>query len=342
MFINAEIQQMTLDNDEDTAAASRAAHSANSSPRGSLISSPRGSLTPNNSSYNQLLSATPSKNKQIERSNSTDLWLLRGIRSYFLASVTISFGTVAQCAIMSPLANVLDTFVLGKRKSENSYTLLFDRFGGFCWYCLSSTFNGGSINSSSKGSAGLNGFSKMSLESSSNENDNNYKNIFSRDFLLSSADYISTRWNELAMVYVAQYYKNFQSAAIEVNKNIEGISKILRQDCTSLLTSSFSTVISLAVTIAIGLLIELTRSASNIDNSAKGDNENDDNVDFFIFKHLFLCFCLAHAIIETVVEVDRAAIRAVYITFAEKPESLSQSFPIVFHRLCRLRDDDNF
>jgi hypothetical protein len=34
----------------------------------------------------------------------------------------------------------------------------------------------------------------------------------------------------------------------------------------------------------------------------------------------------------------RAAIKASYIAFAQNPRCLSQSFPLIYHRLCRLSE----
>jgi len=57
-----------------------------------------------------------------------------------------------------------------------------------------------------------------------------------------------------------------------------------------------------------------------------------------IAENVLLSFILDYTLIFTVMEPLRAAIKAVYVSFAQHPQSLSQAFPLIFHRLSRLSE----
>jgi len=60
--------------------------------------------------------------------------------------------------------------------------------------------------------------------------------------------------------------------------------------------------------------------------------------DLQVAEDILISFVLSYTLIFTVMEPLRAAIKAVYVSFAQSPQSLSQAFPLIFHRLSRLSE----
>jgi hypothetical protein len=58
--------------------------------------------------------------------------------------------------------------------------------------------------------------------------------------------------------------------------------------------------------------------------------------DWAVLANLLLSFYLSYTLLFTVFEPLRAAIKAFYVSFAQHPDSLSQAFPLIYHRLSRL------
>ena len=60
-----------------------------------------------------------------------------------------------------------------------------------------------------------------------------------------------------------------------------------------------------------------------------------------MFETMLLAYVICYTILFTVLEPLRAAIKAVYVCFAETPVSLSRAFPLIYQRLSRIsgRDD---
>ena len=73
----------------------------------------------------------------------------------------------------------------------------------------------------------------------------------------------------------------------------------------------------------------------------KQRNHTDDPVsDLETVENMLLAFILSYTLIFTVMEPLRASIKAVYVSFAQHPRSLSQAFPLIFHRLSRLSESN--
>lgn len=62
--------------------------------------------------------------------------------------------------------------------------------------------------------------------------------------------------------------------------------------------------------------------------------------DWDLAANLLLSFVLSYTMIFTVMEPLRAAIKALYVAFAQHPRSLSQAFPLIYHRLTRLSESN--
>ena len=70
-------------------------------------------------------------------------------------------------------------------------------------------------------------------------------------------------------------------------------------------------------------------------------HQTDDRVtDWQVTQNMLLSFVLCYTLVFTVMEPLRAAIKAVYVSFAQHPRSLSQAFPLIFHRLSRLSESN--
>jgi hypothetical protein len=62
--------------------------------------------------------------------------------------------------------------------------------------------------------------------------------------------------------------------------------------------------------------------------------------DLEVVENMLLAFIISYTLIFTVMEPLRASIKAVYVSFAQHPRSLSQAFPLIFHRLSRLSESN--
>lgn len=59
-----------------------------------------------------------------------------------------------------------------------------------------------------------------------------------------------------------------------------------------------------------------------------------------IVHTMLLAFLFCYTLLFTLMEPFRASIKAIYVSFGERPQSLSQAFPLIFHRLSRISDDN--
>ena len=57
-----------------------------------------------------------------------------------------------------------------------------------------------------------------------------------------------------------------------------------------------------------------------------------------VCEAMFLSFMFSFVMLFTIMEPLRASVKAVYVCFAQHPQSLSQAYPLIFHRLSRISD----
>lgn len=100
---------------------------------------------------------------------------------------------------------------------------------------------------------------------------------------------------------------------------------IIHEDISTHMGACVGGSISGAIVVFTGsvLVHQRNRGAPNTSDSA-------------IVLDMILAFIFCYTLIFTVMEPLRAAIKAVYVSFAQHPQSLSQAFPLIFHRLSRL------
>mmetsp|Transcript_33670 Transcript_33670/g.39231 ORF Transcript_33670/g.39231 Transcript_33670/m.39231 type:complete len:103 (+) Transcript_33670:1614-1922(+) len=60
-----------------------------------------------------------------------------------------------------------------------------------------------------------------------------------------------------------------------------------------------------------------------------------------VCKIMVVTFVICFLILQTMMEPLRASIKAIYVSFAQHPQSLSQAFPLLYHRLSRVALDNS-
>jgi hypothetical protein len=162
--------------------------------------------------------------------------------------------------------------------------------------------------------------------------------------------------SDLAMTHVVAYYKGYQKAARDVATLIDdsgkkfsvlmfrdyvlriakydiyvlcaGVEPILHDDITTHMCSCIGGSITGVIVIITGnLLLHQRKNYDDVDDVA-------------VVENMLVAFILSYTLIFTVMEPLRASIKAVYVSFAQSPRSISQAFPLIFHRLCRLSESN--
>ena len=106
---------------------------------------------------------------------------------------------------------------------------------------------------------------------------------------------------------------------------------ILHDDITTHMCACVGGTISGIIVIITGALLLHQRKTYNLSNDPPiGDGD--------VVINMIAAFVFSYTLIFTVMEPLRAAIKAVYVSFAQHPESLSRAFPIIYHRLRRLAE----
>ena len=238
------------------------------------------------------------------------------VKSFLTAGCTFSFGSVAQCGLVGGLAQILWSvvrnidaagFFLQRRFSNSSAMRRMDI----------------SINNSGGGNGGGGGLPTSARQ---------WKQTLAywwrrldvaiRGFVRSHSD--------LAMSHVAAYYKTYQRAANDVAALIEtsGVESIIHDDITTQMCSALGHVVSGSIVIVFGALLATHR------NTFATEPLSDYSLFEILLAAYFLCYCITFTALEPL----RAAIKAVYVCFAEHPLSLSQAFPLIFQRLSRISE----
>jgi len=136
--------------------------------------------------------------------------------------------------------------------------------------------------------------------------------------------------SDLAMTHVAAYYKGYGRAARDVATIIEesGLEPILHEDITThMCTSIAGSMTGIIVLITTYLLLHQRKSHPEVS-------------DFHVVEAMLISFILSYTLIFTALEPLRAAIKASYVAFAQNPRCLSQAFPLIYYRLCRMSESN--
>lgn len=144
-------------------------------------------------------------------------------------------------------------------------------------------------------------------------------NRIAREFVRNNSD--------MAMSHVAAYAKSYQRAAQDVAILIDesGVEPMIHEDISTHMSSCVGGSVSGLIVMFTGIVLvhQRNRNHPQISDSA-------------VVIDLLLAFVLCYTLIFTVMEPLRASIKAVYISFAQYPQALSQSYPLIYHRLSRM------
>ncbi|KAL7440641.1 hypothetical protein ACHAXM_008487 [Skeletonema potamos] len=249
-------------------------------------------------------------------SPSSSLQSTSTVKSFLTAGCTFSFGSVAQCGLVGGLAQILWSVV---RNIDAAGFFLQRRFSN------SNAMRRMEISVNNVGGG-------SGVSSGLPTNARQWKQTLAywwrrldvaiRGFVRSHSD--------LAMSHVAAYYKTYQRAANDVAALIEtsGVESIIHDDITTQMCSALGHVLSGFIVIVFGTLLATHRNTIATEPLS----------DYSLFEILLASYFLSYSITFTALEPLRAAIKAVYVCFAEHPLSLSQAFPLIFQRLSRISE----
>ena len=102
----------------------------------------------------------------------------------------------------------------------------------------------------------------------------------------------------------------------------------MTNDISSHMCTSIPRAISIMLTIIVG---------HTLTTSSPSTSEGLDHVT--ICQIMIVTFIMSFVILNTFMEPLRASMVAVYVSFAQHPQSLSQAFPLLYHRLNRISMD---
>ena len=100
---------------------------------------------------------------------------------------------------------------------------------------------------------------------------------------------------------------------------------MIHEDISTHMSSCMGGTISGVIVIFTGFVLVHQRNRNNPDVS-----------DSAVLLDLLMAFVFCYTLIFTVMEPLRASIKAVYVSFAQHPEALSQAYPLIYHRLNRM------
>ncbi|KAL9179669.1 hypothetical protein ACHAXT_008959 [Thalassiosira profunda] len=232
------------------------------------------------------------------------------VKSFLAAGCTVSFGSVSQCGLLGGLAQFLWSLVRNvdamgfflQRRFSN------DSLSGFRGMDIAGNGGGGPPSPRQWKRTLAYGWRKADLAI--------------RGFVRSHSD--------LAMSHVAAYFKSYQRAANDVAALIEtsGVESIIHDDITTHMCSSLGHLVAGSMVMFFGMLLITHRNTLS----------SEPMTDASLLEVLLFSYILCYTILFTVLEPLRAAIKAVYVCFAEHPLSLSRAFPLIYQRLSRISE----
>ncbi|KAL7553672.1 hypothetical protein ACHAWF_016980 [Thalassiosira exigua] len=230
------------------------------------------------------------------------------VKSLIATGCTVCLGSVAQCGLLGGPAQLLWG---AARNADAAGSLLRRRFrpngpGGFRGMDI--VVDGGRADPRPWKRAVAHWWRKL--------------DVAVRGFVRSHSD--------LAMSHVAAYFKGYQRAANDVAVLIEtsGVESIVHDDITTRTCSSLCHLVAGSASLVFGTLLVAHRNA--ISSEPLGDAS--------VLEALIFAYVFSYTIVFTALEPLRAAIKAMYVCFAEHPASLGQAFPLIYQRLSRISE----
>lgn len=240
------------------------------------------------------------------------------VKTFLAAGCTFSFGSVTQCGLLGGPAQFLWSCV---RNVEGAAFLLQRRRRRGGGGGDPSTFRGMDIAVDDGGSGGRRTWREAAAHWWRRTD------AAIRGFVRAHSD--------LAMSHVAAYYKSYQRAANDVAVLIEtsGVESIIHDDITTHMCSSVGHLVAGSTASVFGIML-IAHQNSSFASSSSTLADNDAS----LLEVLLFSYALCYTILFTALEPLRAAIKAVYVCFAEHPSSLSQAFPLIYQRLSRISE----
>lgn len=237
-------------------------------------------------------------------SNETDWTTNTNVKSFLVSALTISSGSVIKCALMGSFAQCVH-FCL-----RNIDGLSFPSFGRQRPMNISSSLDSSNFSSGLKQRL-VNALRRVQIKA--------------RSFVHSHSEY--------GMCHIAAYYKPYQKASSDVSSliSISGVEPILHDDITHTMCSTLASAITGWMSIFFFFSLAHHRGGSD---SALSFRLSDANV----CQIILVQYCICYLMLLTLLEPLRASIQAIYVAFAQCPESMSHAFPLVFHRLRRIAE----
>ena len=241
------------------------------------------------------------------------------VKSFVVSGATVSFGSVAQCGLLGGPAQFVWSVV---RNADSLGVILTRRFSS-----SASQFGFRGMSVSAWDDADEDGAGHNEIGGSGDWRD--FAINFYGRFDLAAREFVRCH-SDLAMSHVAAYFKSYQRAANDVAALIDasGVEPIIHDDITTRMCAAVGTTITSVVVIFIGYIVSNHRGTA--------DPYAEPLSDRSVCEIMLLSFIFCYTLIFTVMEPLRASIKAVYVCFAQHPQSLSQAFPLIFHRLSRI------
>ncbi|KAG7368003.1 plasma-membrane choline transporter family protein [Nitzschia inconspicua] len=223
------------------------------------------------------------------------------VKQFMMAGLSVNFGSIAKCGLLGGLAQLVWSQI---RKIDHARAAF--RRGSM----QGMDIGGGPDDRFSRPASSVPGvFNKIMLQI----------NFFAREFVRNHSD--------MAMSYVADYQLSYTRAAQDVALLLDeaGVEPIIHDDISTHMSACVGGSVSGLIVLLTGAVLthQRNRNASHAPDSA-------------IVLDMLMAFYFCYTLIFTVMEPLRASIKAVYVCFAQHPDSLSQAFPLIFHRLTRM------
>jgi hypothetical protein len=250
-------------------------------------------------------SFTMSPSRQPKHSTSPPNSSRTTVKQFLMAGLSINFGSVAKCGLLGGVAQ----FVWSQIRKIDHARAAFRRGGGN----MQGMDIGGGPDDDQRA------IGRISHVKECCNNIIFRMNFLAREFVRSHSD--------MAMSFVADYKLSYTRAAQDVALLLDeaGVEPILHDDISTHMSACVGGSVSGLIVLFTGAVLTHHR------------NRNSPHVlDSAIVLDMLMAFYFCYTLIFTVMEPLRASIKAVYVCFAQHPESLSQAFPLIFHRLTRM------
>lgn len=224
------------------------------------------------------------------------------VKQFMIAGLSINFGSIAKCGLLGGVAQLIWSQI---RKIDHARAA-FRRGGNM----QGMEIGGGPDDYAPRGNSGIKGiFQKITCQI----------NLLAREFVRNHSD--------MAMSYVAEYQVSYTKAAQDVALLLDeaGVEPIINDDISTHMSACVGGSVS-------GLVILFTGAVLTHQRNRNASHAPDSD----IVLDMLIAFYFCYTLIFTVMEPLRASIKAVYVCFAQHPDSLSQAFPLIFHRLTRM------